>query len=742
VKWITSTDLERWANTLDSETELPELVRDLIRASVIDIRAFRFPSGDSAQIPGWDGRLNSLGALPYVPEGNSVWEFGTGTDYLRKANKDYRTRSNNPLGVDPISTTFTFITPRLWAHKKVTIGKWINERVAEGAWKDVRVIDGAMLEDWLEQCPAVASRIARELLAVMPASGVRSTDEFWEEYASRFSPRLTEKVLLADRQDQANQLLNQLAGTSGVYLWQADSTEEVVAFAVAAIRSADVDVRRFFEDRTLIVDTEEAARQLAHRTRMVVLPRSEARNQDGNLGQRSSTVVSIGRDSPNRAGAAVLRRPTANALAEALTTMGLPPERASQLARHCGRSVTILARRIPSGSAKSPEWAGERKLIAAFLMGAWDARSERDREAVRLAAGVDLYKTYSEYENDLLPFLKIQDPPFERVGDVWKVRAPVDALAYVGHLVGERDLDRLAEAVQTVFRDIDPALDLPDEQRPYALLSGKRLEHSSYLRTGLATTLLLISVLHVDLGLTNTNHIPDQFVEKMIGDLPGLATDYRTVASLHGELTLLMEAAPRPLLAALGRMLEGEGAAICPIFQDKDPVFSQSPHTGLLWALESIAWDPKYIADATLTLAKLARIDPGGTLMNRPLNSLRDILLSWHPNTNAPFVQRIAALDQILKYEPEVGWKLVVKLLPGYHEVVSPTVKPRYREAGASEAEIVTDGLVYKAYDQVIERAFRLANQDVERWATLITQLSMILNADLCWSPWWLSPRS
>jgi len=660
----------------------------------------------------------------YVPEGDSVWEMGTPADYLGKANEDYRKRSKNPGAVDPATTTFVFVTPRRWRGDP-TIEGWTNEKLAERVWKDVRVIDGAVLEDWLEQCPAVAARVAREMLPVMPATGVQSTDEFWDDYAFRFNPALTEKVLLASRQDQAAQLVNQLAANSGAYMWQADSIEEVVAFAVATIRSAEPDVRRFLEDRTLIVDTEEAAGQLAQKSGMVFLPRGSARNHEGRLAQRNPVVVSIGRDSPNRAGVGVLERPTTSAFAEALKTMGLAPERADQLARHSGRSVTILARRIPSGSAQNPQWAAEKKLIPAVLMGGWDARSEHDREALRLAAGADAYTTYSDYEHELLPFLKIQDSPFEKEGDVWTVRAPVDALAYLGHLVGERDLRRLEEVARTVFGDTDPALDLPEDQRPYAQLSGDRLKHSEWLRTGLATTLLLMSVLHEQLDLTNANCMPDQFVEQLIAGLPGLATDYRRIASLHGELMLLMEAAPRPLLASLGQMLEGDGAAIRPIFQDKDPVFSQSPHTGLLWALEVLAWDPRHIADATLTLAKLAKVDPGGKLMNRPINSLRDILLAWHPNTNASLVQRIAALDQIIKWVPDVGWELVVKLLPGYHEVVSPTAQPRYREAGASEREVVTYGLVHKAYDQVIERALKLAGQDSERWTTLIRQMSV-----------------
>lgn len=112
--------------------------------------------------------------------------------------------------------------------------------------------------------------------------------------------------------------------------------------------------------------------------------------------------------------------------------------------------------------------------------------------------------------------------------------------------------------------------------------------------------------------------------------------------------------------AANGPAVEATSKALVPIFQDQDPFFSRSPHVSLLWALEVLAWAPQFLAEAAITLAKLARIDPGGKLTNRPLNSLREIFLSWHPGTNANLVQRMAALDQVIAEEQDVGWKLVV----------------------------------------------------------------------------------
>lgn len=175
-------------------------------------------------------------------------------------------------------------------------------------------------------------------------------------------------------------------------------------------------------------------------------------------------------------------------------------------------------------------------------------------------------------------------------------------------------------------------------------------------------------------------------------------------------------------MQALDQLIEGDGRKILPIFRDKeaDLFHSSSPHTGLLWALETLAWDPTYLSEASLTLARLARLDPGGKLANRPIRSLREIFLVWHPGTNATMAQRFAAIDQITRLEPVVGWELLISLLPKYHDVASPTTKPRYREAGASQAEPVTYASVGKGYKQVVDRILALVGDDPARWVSVI----------------------
>ena len=430
MKWITAYNLEVWANTPAARTTFPALVADLIRASASNIDAFRFPSGDKGQVRGFDGRLESAAAPPYVPEGSSIWEFGVGENAARKAESDYAKRVIEVPPDERANTTFVFVSPRTWDNPKEKLDDWLKRKKQLNDWADVDYIDGVMLESWLDDHPAVAARYARFELNILPQLGARSTDEFWDDYSTRFKPDLNEEVLLCDREKQAEELLPKLVGSPGDMFLAADSPDEVIAFAVAAIRKAKPDVRLFLEARTLIVDDEDAALLLARRLGLTFLPRGQARQKAGLLAKVGPTLVAIGGDQPNK-NYSRLARPSNSSMGRAISKMGFPDEKGYDYARSCGRSVTILARLIPSGAINLPEWISKgAALVPALLAGGWDATSSLDKEVVSSLAGG---RDYDAYEADLRPFTRLQDPPIDRVQSVWKIRAPVDAFVHLEH---------------------------------------------------------------------------------------------------------------------------------------------------------------------------------------------------------------------------------------------------------------------------------------------------------------------
>ena len=720
MRWITALNLQTWAETLGARNVFPGMIADLIRASAQDISTIRFPNGDKGQVRGFDGVLEAAGVPAYVPDGMSIWEFGVSADAAAKASSDFEKRTKEVDEAKRKQTTFVFVTPRTWNNGSEKLADWLDAKKKLGQWKDVVYLDGAMVEDWLSRSPAVAARYARFELKLFPVTGVRSTDEFWEEYSSRFGPQLVEQVLLAGREQQAEELIQRLNEGVSKLPYAADAPDEVVAFAVAAIRRSESAVRYFLEARTLVVDTEEAAHQVAGISGLTFLPRGQARGLAGYLAQKGPTVVSAGADDKKH-GHEVLRRPSSTELGKALSEMGFTEQEGYDLARRCGRSLAVLARLKPSGTSPKPEWLNSGALLLpALLAGAWHVPTNADQEVLCCLAGE---KDYATCEAPLRTLAKLQDPPIDYVKDVWALRASVDAFVHLGHLIGAEHLARFSDAAKTVFGKTAEPPKADEVFRPAAERAADT--HSRWLRDGMMNTLLHMAVLHEQAEFTVTGTTPQEYVNSVVRGLPGLSSDYRLLASLQDQMALLAEAAPIPFVDALERLLEGDAAGIRPIFEEhKGFISSESYHYGVLWGLELLAWDPQLLLRVALCLARLAEIDPGGSVSNRPINSLRSIFLSWAPNTFATAKQRMGVLARVLESVPSIAWQLITKLLPTAHDTSTPNQKPAFREFGETRAEVLTYGVVWENQAFVIDMAIRHAGVNAERWAQLISGIS------------------
>lgn len=730
MKWITATQLEQWAATLPARSAFPGLIADLIWASALKITSMRFPMGDKGQVRGFDGILQaSGGAPPFVPDGHSIWEFGVTDDVVTKANQDFEKRTKEIEHAQRMQTTFVFATPRTWDRwKRKKREDWLKEKRDLKLWKEVEFHDGPVLESWLDTHPAVSSFHAKSGISAFPPSGAFSTDEFWEKFSARFEGGLVEEVLLCGREAQAQSLLRNLCAGGNALSFAADSPDEVIAFVVAAIRTAEPVVRAFLEARTIVVDSEEAAHLLARKSDLIYLPRRQARNQAAFLSRHGLTVFSAGADEILQLHKHErLARPSSAALGKALMAMGHSESEGYQRARACGRSLTVLARQIPNGPVELAEWLpAAEAVMPALLAGGWSASTPSDM-AVMCELGGKAH--YEQIEGPLRPLVVLKDPPIDRVEDVWKMRSSVDAFMHLGHLIGAEHLQRFEAAAIKVFGRIIPP---PNPHDVFKLSATHDDSHSNWLREGMMTTLLHIATLHDQAHLKIPGTTPQNFVDKIVRTLPGLSSDYRLLASLDENLALLAEAAPDPFLEALEQLLEGDSSAILPIFsQDESFLAPRSPHIGLLWALEVLAWDPVLLMRVATCLARLAAIDPGVSNGNNPLSSLRSIFLPWSPNTNANLKQRMGALTHVVVIAPSIAWPLLVKLLPRHHDHTSTTSVSRFREAGASNVETLTYNVVWEAQGTIIDMALEHAHSDAARLIVLIEAMGQFQLSDL-----------
>ncbi|WP_242121912.1 hypothetical protein [Sphingomonas lacusdianchii] len=704
MQWINQAELRNWADRIGSREQFPVMIRDLILASVRDvgdIHHMRFPGGEAGQVRGYDGDLTMAVGTPYTPVGRSIWEFGTNDKPAAKFKSDYETRVEDTDAEVRRDLTFVFATPRNWDNANLKLPDFVKEYKDKGDFADVRYIDGAMLDTWLQEHGAVGAKHARLVLGTVPNRGARSTEEFWNEFSSRYRQQLTEEVALAGRTDQAKQIVDHLMSARGPLVFVGDGPDEVSAVAVAAIRKADKTTREFIEARTLIVDTDDAGRLLSKADRYGYILSPTVKEVGESLASFGPTVSTLDYR-PTGSGYSRLERPSIREMSEALKSMSYGEEEAETLARKSGRSLTILHRHAHRSGFRPPSWAqGGERLVPALLAGAWSTQQAGDLEIIAQLSG----SSYEDYEQTLRSYLPLQDTPIDLRGGFWRLAAPVDAFVNLSHLITRRHLEALGEATIKVFTaEIPP--DIAEER-----FGRSTAPYSSLLREGIATTLLIIAAMHEEVGL-EVGLNPEDFVNNLIASIPGLSDDVRVVLGLERQLTYLMEAAPRPLLSALEHLLEGDEAPALLFKETSSYGVARSQIPNLLWALELQAWDPAFFRRSALLLAKLASKDPGGKSGNRPISSLRDLFTAWSPGTNAPMAERIAVIDEIIAEHPQIGWQLVTMLLPKLQDVKGPTQRPRYRDAGASDKEILTYGIVGETYNAMADRALSLVGDD------------------------------
>jgi hypothetical protein len=85
---MTATELEQWADRLDSQSAWPAVVRSAIHGSGLQVWEVDSAAGDSVIYPGLDGYLVADEGSPFVPAGLSVREVGASGEVREMANSD------------------------------------------------------------------------------------------------------------------------------------------------------------------------------------------------------------------------------------------------------------------------------------------------------------------------------------------------------------------------------------------------------------------------------------------------------------------------------------------------------------------------------------------------------------------------------------------------------------------------------------------------------------------------------
>lgn len=729
-------NLQTLAERPAGKTHLGELIRRLIYATVGKQQPnLHFLAGESNGYAGWDGWVEvSYEENGSVRRHRSLWELSTDRNFDGKFKRDFKSAETKTLPhgwlkseVIYVGLTLRSVTPEALASIKGRLNK------AERAkWAGVVLLAADDLVQWIEKLPSVEDWATEEFQIGAGRFG-RALGHWFSAWSNQTTPPVTEQLLTAGR-DISRVTSAFRAESESVSTLLCDSTDEAVALIYCAVRTLSQSDADLVMASSLVVENETNADRLAMQplaplampTVILAPPATKHRNRLVQAGYRVFEVLGRADDSPN-----VIRfeRASVQDFAAALEeSMAFTSVEAEVTARSVGSSVSIWHIRSLFSNAQQPTlptWTDGQQtdaVVAAVFAGAWREDSARDMAVVSSLAGMD----EARLSGALSPYASCTTPLLEAIGSSRFVIAPTAAFEFIGRSVTRHHIARLSSAVSSVFKGISAAVDDRWRGAPHAMAPrNPREELSNGLRDGLAETLLRIAVLGAPLvksGALQGYSGGQSYVDHLIRQFDGLSTDSRILASLDRQLPVLMEAAPSPFLDALDALIQGAPDGLRLMLADEAGIFGRSFHTGLLWGLEALAWSTDLLPRVAHLLAALDRIDGGGQLSNRPFRSLCEIFLPWHPGTSCDPRTRTEILRRVVDREPEVGWKLLVALMPGKRATSTLTHRPKWKNLGQLDRKSIRRSEVVEAYELTVALTLEVAGSNPSKLTDLVEQ--------------------
>jgi hypothetical protein len=431
-------------------------------------------------------------------------------------------------------------------------------------------------------------------------------------------------------------------------------------------------------------------------------------------------IYSMANPRPDTPEVVTLNEPSEFDVRELLKKHDFPSAEADRLSKRSNGNIYLLTRLLTDTNDR-PTWATDDSgyhFRSLALIGGWNDASELDRTALTEILG----EPYETWVQRVYPLTKKEEPPVLLDGNMFRPVSRYESWQQLGHFLTNGDLHRFRIAAEKILGETSPDLDLPKHERQLAIFKKTRETYSLALKAGVAETLALLG------GQGNTlpcsPNLATDVAERVVASLLG-STDWKRWASLSSILPQLAESAPTEFLDAIDNASANtETEPLKELFGAYDnSVFGRNYHCGLLWALEVLAWSPDYLSRVCVALARLARYPLPQNAGNNALATLRSIFLPWMPQTLASVEARRAAVESVIKENLDLGWKLLLGILPEGHQVGSYNQKPAWRDWFPNDwSEGVTRSEMYRQVRNYAELAVDLAMSDVVKLTEIIAR--------------------
>ena len=341
----------------------------------------------------------------------------------------------------------------------------------------------------------------------------------------------------------------------------------------------------------------------------------------------------------------------------------------------------------------------KRELALLCAIGGIDFSNENDRLVIESIFGeshLNILKKIQDISSTDSALVKLEDT-------VWRAVNPTKTLAMLSSYIFDNHIDAIGEAYLKVLGESDPALSLPVEERHMAALHSRSRLYSNALRDGLAEGLAVLSINRLIFKNCSPGKI-NSAAKSLVDSLLVRYEKSETWASVLDNLEAVAWTSPKGFLVVVEKTLSISFAdsPFVVLAKDSDAglFFGRDYLSGIRRALASLARDAELFTRSVAALTLLASYEKEQSHeRNSTLSSIVELVLPWHPGTQATPKTRYAAVGKILDHNRDYGRYILRQLLPGVTQTTAER-GPLLWNASVSRGAENTPVTMQEVYEQ------------------------------------------
>lgn len=408
---------------------------------------------------------------------------------------------------------------------------------------------------------------------------------------------------------------------------------------------------------------------------------------------------------------------TYNQQAAVLTRQDLPAE----LLEWFGwQQAEEAAQCLPAGVVSEDVWA------ALLLVGTWDENKPADLRAVEQIAE----KPYGEIQRQCRALLNSGADGLLLRNGIWRVKSRRQGMAAWSQYFFDGTVKNAFQVADGFLREINRQI---SEHGGYSLVipENGRFTNSEGLRNRLLEGLCI-------LANETSPHCTQGLIARNAQELVYRAMEGQTwegLSSLHDLHRILAELSPKAYLDGLETLILQSPEEVLQLFPTKrsNAVLDRNEISNILFALEQLAWDERYLVSCIRCLGELECLPYEQTnWANTPIHSIVEILNPLLPQTLASVEKQEHAVQGLRRENRELYWKVLLQLLPrGGMGAIRCTVRPKYLNIHIPENTTISGETFHVLVKHYFQHAVSLAAGDPTKLAALLQRTSHVPEEDV-----------